>query len=175
MGIYFENALYEHDFEIQAADVDILLRPFSGASFQAKFPVRQQDVDVLNEALRVGTAQTARVMGIPVVMANKVGRLKTSLPAGFPDQDVEFPGHSAVADSDGTLLGQFGLGQEGVVVGSVTLDPARKTRTAAPRLHGRWTAKLPWWPFVWIVTQKFGERSYRRSQSRRIRALAASH
>jgi N-carbamoylputrescine amidase len=172
VGICFENALYERYLELHAADIDLYLRPFSGASFEARFPVRQRDVEMLNAALRDGTAETARLMGIPVVMANKVGRLVTRLPAGFPPQDIEFPGFSAIADSDGQGLGQLGPGQEGVVVATVTLDPARKTRALVPALHGRWNAAMPWWAFTWVLTQRLGERSYARNAERRRRALA---
>jgi N-carbamoylputrescine amidase len=176
VGICFENALYERYCEIHAANVDLYLRPFSGASFEAKLTVRQRDVDMLNAGLRDGTAETARLMGIPVVMANKVGRLVTEVPAGFPAQDIEFPGFSAVADSDGRLLGQLGPGREGVVVvvGMVTLDPALNRKSRVPPLHGRWNAAMPWWAFVWTLTQHMGDRSYARSAQRRLRALAVS-
>jgi N-carbamoylputrescine amidase len=174
VGICFENALYERYCEIFEGKIDLYLRPFSGASFEPKFPIRQRDADVLNAALRDGTAETARLMGIPVVMANKIGRLVTTLPAGFPPQDIEFPGYSAVADSDGKLLGQLGPGLEGVVVAMVHLDPARKNLAQVPRAFGRWTAKMPWWAFIWVLTQKWGEKHYARSQVRRTRALAAS-
>jgi N-carbamoylputrescine amidase len=174
IGICFENALYERYCELHAGGIDLYLRPFSGASFEAKFPIRQRDADVLNAALRDGTAETARLMGIPVVMSNKVGRLVTTLPAGFPSQDIEFPGFSAIADSDGTLIGQLGTGKEGIVVGTITLDPGRKQRTQVPQTFGRWTAKMPWWSFIWLLTQKLGERSYARSNARRLRASALS-
>ena len=101
------------------AQIDLYLRPFSWPSFEVQFPIRQRDVEVLNAALREGTAQTARLMGIPVVMSNKVGRLVSTVPAGFPSQDMEYPGFSAVADSDGSLLDQLGPGEQGVVVGTV--------------------------------------------------------
>lgn len=170
--ICFENALYERYLEWQTAGVDLLLRPFSGASFQAKFPVRQRDVEQLDGILRDSTPETARLCGIPVVLSNKVGRLRTPLPAGFPAQDVEFPGFSAVADSDGTLLAQLPSGVEGVAIGTVHLDPARKRRTPVPRQHGRWTTKFPWWSFIWVWTQRLGERAYARSTRRRARARA---
>jgi len=169
VGICYENALYERYLELYQSDIDLYLRPFSGASFEAKFPIRQRDVDMLNAALRDGTAATAQRMGIPVVMSNKVGRLLTPLPAGFPDQDVEFPGFSAVADGDGTLLGQLGPGTEGVVCATVYLDPLRKNPEKAPRA-GRWTAKMPWWAPVWPLTQWLGERHYRSSEWRRADA-----
>jgi N-carbamoylputrescine amidase len=174
VGICYENALYARYSELYDARIDLYLRPFSGASFQAKFPIRQKDVDFLNTALRDGTAETARVMGIPVVMANKVGRLVTKVPGGFPDQDIEFPGFSAVADSDGRLLSQLPSGQEGVVVGDVTLNPDRKAKQKAPRSYGRWTTVMPWWAFIWPLTQRMGERSYRKNHARVQRALSIS-
>ena len=174
VGICYENALYERYCELHDAGIDLYLRPFSGASFEARFPVRQRDVDLLNAALRDGTAETARLMGIPVVMANKVGRLVTQVPAGFPAQDVEFPGFSAVADSDGRLLGQLPSGQEGVVVGEVTLDPSRKSTLREPRRHGRWNARMPWWAFIWPLTQWMGERSYEKHPRRKFRARSVS-
>jgi N-carbamoylputrescine amidase len=170
VGICFENALYARYSEIHDAGVDLYLRPFSGASFEAKFPIRQKDVDLISTGLKVGTAETAKLMGIPVVMANKVGRLKTTLPGGFPSQDIEFPGYSTIADSDGSLLAQLGPGQEGVAVGTVTLDPNRKAPTKVPALHGPWTTKMPWWAGIWTLTQRFGERSYRKSERRRVKA-----
>lgn len=174
VGICFENALYRRYLELHAADIDLYLRPFSGASFEVKFPVRARDAELLNGALRDGTAETARAMGIPVVMANKVGRLVTTLPAGFPAQDIEFPGYSAIADGDGRLLGQLGPGVEGVLVVEVALDPARKQRRRAFSAHGRWTAAMPWWSVIWLLTQKMGERAYARSAPRRARARAVS-
>ncbi len=175
VGICFENALYERYAELHAAGIDLYLRPFSGASFEAKFPVRQHDADVLNAALRDGTAETARLMGIPVIMSNKVGRLVTTLPAGFPPQDIEFPGYSAIAGSDGALLGQLGPGQEGIVVANVQLSPERKRSQIVPRQFGRWTAKMPWWSFIWILTQKMGERAYGRNALRKARAATAQN
>lgn len=174
VGICFENALYERYAELHQAGIDLYLRPFSGASFEAKFPVRQRDADVLNSALRDGTAETAKLMGIPVVMANKVGRLISTLPAGFPPQNIEFPGFSAIADSDGTLLGQLGPGAQGVVVGTIHLKPERKKAELVPRVFGRWTAKMPWWGFIWVLTQKMGERAYAKSALRKSKALAVT-
>jgi N-carbamoylputrescine amidase len=174
VGICFENALYDRYAELHQAGIDLYLRPFSGASFEAKFPVRQRDVEALNAALREGTAETARLMGIPVVMSNKVGRLVTTLPAGFPAQDIEFPGFSAIADNDGSLLGQMGPGQEGVVVRTVHLASARKKKELVPPAFGRWTARMPWWAFMWVLTQRMGERAYARSALRRSKALERS-
>ena len=175
VGICYENALYSHYSELYDANIDLYLRPFSGASFEAKFPIREKDVDFLNAALRDGTAETAKIMGIPVVMSNKVGRLQTKVPGGFPEQDVEFPGYSAVADSDGKLLSQIPPKMEGIAIGEVTLDPSRKARQKEPQQHGRWSTAMPWWAFIWPLTQKMGERSYKKNRIRVERALNVSN
>lgn len=172
VGICFENSLYARYQELHAADVDLVLRPFSGASFQPRFPIRPQDVAMINAALRDGSGETGRLTGRPVVMANKVGRLACDLPWPFPRQDVEFPGYSTVADGDGTVLGQRGPGEEGVVLGVVHPDPARKVREQAPNLHGRWTVALPWWAPLWSLTGNLGARVYARSAARRAAARA---
>jgi len=75
-------------------------------------------------------------------MSNKVGRLVTTLPADFPAQDIEFPGYSAIADSDGSLLGQLGPGEHGAVVATVHLTPERKSKELLPHAFGRWTAMV---------------------------------
>lgn len=108
------------------------------------------------------------------VMSNKVGRLVTTLPADFPAQDIEFPGYSAIADSDGSLLGQLGPGEHGAVVATVHLTPERKSKELLPHAFGRWTAKMPWWAFVWILTQRMGERAYAKNALRKSKALAVS-
>ena len=174
VGICYENALYERYAELHQAQIDLYLRPFSWPSFEVQFPIRQRDVEVLNAALREGTAETARLMGIPVVMSNKVGRLVSTVPAGFPPQDMEFPGFSAVADSDGSLLDQLGPGEQGVVVGTVHLLSERKSKELAPRTHGRWATKLPWWAFIFVLTQRMGEKAYAKSARRKSKALEAS-
>ena len=174
VGICFENALYDHYLALRRADVDLLLRPFSGASFEAKWPIRAADVEQVNLALRDGTAEAATLMGIPVLMANKVGTLVTPLPTGGRPQTVEFPGYSAIADGDGRLLDQLGPGEEGVIVGDITLDPGRKARDVAPRRYGKWTAKLPWWAFLWDVTGWAGARAYASNARRREAARKAA-
>jgi N-carbamoylputrescine amidase len=40
VGICFENALYERYAELHRAGIDLYLRPFSGAAFEARFPIR---------------------------------------------------------------------------------------------------------------------------------------
>jgi len=77
----------------------------------------------------------ARMLGLPVVMANKCGPWVSPMPGiPFHVERSSFPGLSAVADSDGTLKAQLGDG-EGVIVEDVRLDPSRKIHTGAARLR----------------------------------------
>jgi N-carbamoylputrescine amidase len=175
VSICFENGLYDRYLELHSAGIDLWLRPFSAAPFGMKNPLPERDVEIMKNALRLGTGSTAKALGIPVVMSNKIGRFVTTLPGGFPAQDSEFPGFSAIADSDGELLAQMGPGVEGVVVGTVVLDPKRKNDQIRPRIYGRWTTKMPWWSFMWTLTQWMGERSYRGNARRKAMAQAKSH
>jgi len=58
------------------------------------------------------------------------------------------------------------------VLGTVHLDPARKHTDLVPRRHGPWTAPMPWWAFIWTLTQRMGEKAYRRSERRKAMAKA---
>jgi len=65
----------------------------------------------------------AKKLGVPVAMVNKVGRSYKP-----PPNEIKgvFPGHSAIVDSDGTVL-QSMDDNEGIGIANITLDPARKT------------------------------------------------
>jgi N-carbamoylputrescine amidase len=53
----------------------------------------------------------------------------------------------------------------GIAVGEIRLDPARKVQTA-PRAYGRWALPVPWYAFLWPLTQTLGERRYRKNPQR---------
>jgi hypothetical protein len=42
----------------------------------------------------------AEALGVPVVMANKVGPWRTPMPGIFPDEDTVFAGGSTIVDAD---------------------------------------------------------------------------
>ncbi|MCR6629509.1 MAG: carbon-nitrogen hydrolase family protein [Magnetospirillum sp.] len=172
IGICYENLLGSHLMEMYGAAVDLVLQPTSAATPTPAFPFRAKDARAFEHMLASGTAHTARALGVPVVMANKCGRLVTPLPGGFPAQDTRFPGLSTIADARGEVKAALG-GEGGVIVAEVMLDPALKA-SQRPRCYGRWSMPTPWYAFLWPLSQRLGERSYARNPRRRKMAQAAA-
>jgi len=164
IGICYENLLHERMAEFHAASVDLVLQPTSAATPTPIFPIRRKDAQAFEAMLAGSTAHYARALGVPTIMTNKCGPLVTALPGGFPPQRTHFPGLSAIADSDGAVRCQLG-GEQGIAVGEVRLDPTRKARTP-PRAYGRWALPVPWYAFLWPLTQRLGEGRYRKNQQR---------
>ena len=145
VGICYENQLAYIPETMHRESADLLLMPHSAPTVRKLLGDRR--VKGFEKSLRDLALRYARLMGIPVVMANKCGPWQSPLP-GLPFQHEvsSFPGLSAIADSDGTLKAQLAA-EEGVVVEDVTLDPSRKT-TLTPQRYGRWAWSdaygLPW-------------------------------
>jgi N-carbamoylputrescine amidase len=168
VGICYENLLHCRMAELHAASVDLVLQPTSAAAPTPAFPIRRKDSLSFGDFLAAGPGRYARALGVPVVMANKCGRLVTELPAPFPAQDTVFPGRTQIVDGDGCVQAAMGA-EEGVIVADVTLDPARKV-AAAPTSHGRWSMPVPWYGFLWPLTQWTGERAYAANERRKKKA-----
>lgn len=64
--------------------------------------------------------------------------------------------------------------EEGIAFAEVMLDPMRKV-AQPPQSYGRWALPVPWYGFLWPLTQKLGERAYAKHPSRRARALATAN
>jgi N-carbamoylputrescine amidase len=109
-----------------------------------------------------------------VVMANRTGPIHTSLPGGAGELVSSFPGLSTIANSNGAVKAALGE-EEGVIVADVELDPDRKATAAPPRFGRRWGVPVPWYAFIWPMTQRQGERAYTRSAERKARAAVMSH
>ena len=67
----------------------------------------------------------ARELGIPVAMVNKVGQWRTRIPEVETTITGEFPGESAIADTDGEVVAELD-GRAGFAVAEVWLDPERR-------------------------------------------------
>jgi N-carbamoylputrescine amidase len=115
------------------------------------------------------------MLGIPAVQVNKSGQWKSRLPACFPSQDSKYDGLSEIADSNGEIVAEL-ADQEAVIVGNVTLDPARKIRTLGKEYarYGRWIAPVPMEFKLYRVIETMGAHSYRANGRRRAKALAIS-
>lgn len=178
VGICYENQLAYIPRIMCRQSVDLLLMPHSIPVLMRSFFFSGKQVERYRNAVKELALRYARMLGVPVVMANKCGPWVSPMPGiPFPVQHSSFPGLSAVVDSDGTLKAQLG-DEEGVIVEDVRLDPSRKIHTV-PQSYGRWTWKDPY-GFSWLlrsatpVTEACGRLWYSLSRERRRRELGQS-
>jgi N-carbamoylputrescine amidase len=171
VGICYENLLFARLRYLYHASADLVLQP--AAAGRPK-PFISGDLERFDRMVRGIAPHYARVLGVPVVAANHTGPLHTPLPGGAGDLVSSFPGLSAVVDSDGEVRAALGE-EEGVAVADVVLDPARKATLAPSRLRGRWGVPVPWYAFIWPLTQRQGERAYAQNAERKARAARLSH
>ena len=167
VGICYENLLYKRLNHLVRSSVDLVLQP--SAAGRPK-PFKPGDIELFDQMVERMAPHYAMALGVPVVLANRAGEIHTPLPGPHGEFDSSFPGLSQIVDSDGTVKANMG-GEEGVIVADVCLDPARK-RSEKPRRAGRmWALPVPWYAFVWPMTQKEGEQAYAQSERRKARAL----
>jgi N-carbamoylputrescine amidase len=109
------------------------------------------------------------------VVVNKARtRSETPIP-GLPRVrlPMAFPGLSMIVDSDARVVDRL-ASREGIVVGDVTLDPARKRRPIVP--HGYWSRRPTMMPRLagafLIAMERLGKRAYARNP-RRVEAARA--
>ncbi len=170
VSICYENLLYERICELAAQSVDLVLSP--SAAGRPK-PIIPKDVQRLENSLKHIRSLYAKTLGVPNVFANRVGRLETELPGMLPYLNSSFPGLSAISDADGLVLAELGE-EEGVIVADIVLDPNKK-KIATPKKYGRmWSMDVPWYAFLWPMTQKTGEKAYAKNPRRPNKALAIS-
>lgn len=173
VGICYENQLAFLPERFTSGDVDLVLMPHSAPSPPPSAVLGDAFVRVFEDALRSLPGFYAGALGVPVVLANKCGPWTSPLPGlPFMTQRSRFPGLSAIADAHGTVLASL-CSDEGVIVESVTLDPAQKTRSCPP-CRGRWARAMPMSAAFARVPEALGTRWYARSTKRRERARAAS-
>jgi len=171
VGICYENLLHESLCGLMEASVDLVLQPMSAGRPN---PILPGDTERFDRILRQGPPHYAGTLGVPVVMANKAGQLETDLPGWFPKLKGSFPGLSAIVDSDGSVRASLGE-EEGVIVANVHLDPERK-RQEQPQHNGtRWALPvMPWYAFLWPLTQRMGEKAYAKNSRRAACAKTAA-
>jgi predicted amidohydrolase len=112
---------------------------------------------------------------LPAVQVNKCGVWKSPLPAFFPAQDSKYEGRSEIADSNGEIVAEL-TDEEAVIVGDVTLDPARKTHALGKEYaqYAPWIAPVSLELKLYRFIEAMGTRSYRTNPQRRARARAIS-
>lgn len=128
--------------------------------------------------LRSIAPRYARALGVPVVMSNKVssGTYRTPVPI-LPGVSLRlgFRGYSSIHDSDGSRLAEL-VGEEGVLVETVTLDPARKRTPRAPRGYFSFGPAIVSRPMGGLLRalDALGQRAYGRNPRRAAAARAAA-
>ena len=170
VGICYENLLYDQMCFLHKEDVDLVLSPAAAGRPKPFIPGDSKRFDKMLVNNRSVFAETH---GAPVIMANRVGPLETELPGNLPYLRSSFPGLSSIVDSDGTVKAELGDG-EGIIVADVGLGH-RAERNRAPKRYGhRWGIPVPWYAFIWPLTQKWGEKNYAGNPRRKARALSVS-
>jgi N-carbamoylputrescine amidase len=170
VGICYENLLNQRLCQLYAAGVDLVLQPTAAGRPK---PIIQGDIVRFDRMVRRIAPGYARTLGVPAILADRCGPLHTALPAGFDPLDSAFPGLSCIADSTGRVVASLGEA-EGVIVADVRLDPALKGKQPLRRHEEMWALPVPWYAFIWPMTQVPGEQAYEQSARRRERARRIS-
>jgi len=120
----------------------------------------------------------ARAFGVPVVLVNKTrGQCHSPVPrVPFMKLRFDFPGLSSICDSDGRVLHRL-PDEEGVLVASVSMDPARKRRPERPASF-YWSRPPEVLPRAFgaffVLMERLGTRAYGRNPARKRAAQATS-
>jgi N-carbamoylputrescine amidase len=168
IGICQDNHTARFMGRIADASPDLILMPHSA-------PCMPLARALVREGLNEIAPFYAREFGVPVVLVNKARtRTRTSLPSvPFVRLPMAFPGLSMIADSDARIVASL-PSHEGIVIGDVVLDPARKRRPTPPRGYwSRMPTRMPRFAAAFLIAmERLGKRAYARS-SRRIDAARA--
>ncbi len=170
VGICYENILFDQMSFFYRGNIDFLLSP--AAAGRPK-PLIPGDVIRFERMLINSRSVLSNTLGVPVVVANRVGPLETDLPGNLPYLKSSFSGLSSIVDFDGTVKAELD-DEEGIIVADVRVGQDSK-RKATPERYGRiWGVPVPWYAFIWPLTQKWGEKSYEVNARRKARALSIS-
>lgn len=112
-------------------EIDLLLSPAAAGRPKPFIPgdIRRFEKMLINS--RTITSQT---LGVPVIMANRVGPLETDLPGKLPYLKSSFPGLSSIVDSDGTVKESM-AGEEGVIVADINMDGKERKKKCQENLE----------------------------------------
>lgn len=170
VSICYENLLYNQMRFLYSENIDLLLWPSAAGRPRPFIP---GDIKRFDNMLINARSVIAETLGVPVIMANRVGPLETELPGKLPYLKSSFPGLSSIVDYDGTVKAELG-DQEGIIVAEVHTGqhPERKSE---PKQFGKmWGIPVPWYAFIWPLSQKWGEKSYISNMRRKREALSVS-
>lgn len=173
VGICYENYLTDRARELSEGSIDILLQPTAAATPPPSFPVGVQGAKAFDTMLGALAQDYARLLGVPVVMANMCGPLFSPFPGPMRQLKTVFPGLSSIVSGSGTTLAEMGS-DEGVIGATVVLGRSRNKPAKIAR--GRWAVQMPWYAPAWPIIQRISAIAYDRDDRRKAAAakLAAS-
>lgn len=165
VNICYEVLLHERLNDLYENNIDICLQPSAGARPKNFFPGDQMR---LEKSWINGRAIHHKGIGVPIIMANRVGKLEGRLPSVMGYLKSSFLGGSYIGDCDGTVLKEMDTqNEEGVIVSQVTLDPKYKA-TTPPKCYGKaWAINMPFMAFLYPLTQPWGDKAYEKSEKRK--------
>jgi N-carbamoylputrescine amidase len=140
VGICADNQMVSFLNQMAVDNVDLMLMPH-GWPTPCKTNQQVHEEDILDHQERTKRLPGiyAERLGVPAVFVNGVGSMARmiGLLGRFMDPEIfRLEGRSRIVDSDGTLAGELGS-DEGVLISTVTLDPARK-RYSQPESYDGW-------------------------------------
>ncbi len=170
VGICYENLLYEQMSFLYKENIDLLLSPFAACRPRPFIP---GDIKRFDDMIKNSRAIFTETLGIPVIMADRAGELDTDLPGRLPHLKSSFAGLSSIVDYDGTIKAELGA-EEGVIVADVQVGHSEERKNEPKRYGKMWGIPVPWYAFIWPMSQKWGEKSYAVNSRRREKALSIS-
>lgn len=173
VGISTDSLFFARLREFYLENVDLVLIP---AAVRRVMPSLPGATAHIVHKLASVAPHYARALGVPVVMAGRVGRLDTPLSAasGNPPKELHttFPGLSAIVDSDGKVLNALHKEEEGVLLEEVRLAPFHVASGEQKRYALRWAVPMPWFSIIWPRLNRQAGRAYAENPRRRAAAQA---
>jgi predicted amidohydrolase len=173
VSICYEGYLASSVQSLHQENPDFVLMPMSAPTPTLNKPIRQTDLEEYNAAIKTVSSNLANELGIPAIMANKVGHWKTKTPWPFPAEDSTFPGFSSIVEADGEVISSLG-NQEGVIVADIVLNPENKTKQL-PEMFGKWARRPPRLFKLFTIAETLGRLKYLLCIKRRRMARMVSN
>ena len=165
VSICYEGFLASTIRYLHEENADFVLMPLSAPTPTLNLGLQPSDLDTYHESIRTSSSAVAKMLGVPTVMANKVGCWKIRPPRPFPPEDSTFPGLSSIAGPDGEILASL-ANQEGVIVADIDLNPEKKAKQL-PKFSGKWARPVPKFFGLFAIAETLGGLRYRLSIKRR--------
>lgn len=168
ISICYEVLLHERLQDLYDSDIDLCLQP--AAAGRAK-PFIPGDVARMERSFLHTRTVYHQTLGVPIILANRVGKLEGRLPGVMGTINSSFMGGSYIADHNGNILCDMDThNEEGVIVAQITLHHGPKQRHPPKRFGKMWAVPMPWFGFIFPMAQRWGENAYSKSERRRQRA-----